>query len=282
MTCFVRQSLLIMLIVWGSISAQGLVAYGSEALVIAASPSLAVPLSGLSRAFEGQHPEISIKLHVASALELRQLIATMENRHGNKYFIGSGPVHIIAPGGDELITRLEARNYILPGSRTPYATASLALVVPESLLDAPTSFEVMAKDSRIRLAVADPTLTVLGKKTEVLLHALRGSETWDGRLDVASDAKGVLDHLMNGQADAAIIFGPDAIREASRVRVAAVAPSHLDQPVTYSMAAERNCPNRRLCKEFLEFARSREAETILKGLGYGVLVGRDEGPASTP
>lgn len=245
-------------------------AFGGETLVIAGSPSLAVPLDALSRAFETAHPGVKVQLHYGSGLELRQMIATMQNRDGSKFFIGSGPIHVIAPGGDELITRLEMRYYVLPESRTPYATASLVLVVPESLVDAPSSFEAIAHDARIRIAVADPKLTVLGQKTDELLRAVGGAEVWTGRLDVATDARGVFDHLMNGKADAAIVFGPDAVREANRVRVVAAAPGKLDRPVTYSMAMERYCPNRSLCEEFLGFVRSLDAEAIIKQLGYGV------------
>jgi molybdate transport system substrate-binding protein len=244
--------------------------FAAEPLLIAASPSLAVPLEALGRAFEAKRTGVKVQLHYGSGLELRQMIATMENRDGKKYFIGSGPIHILAPGGDELITRLEVGYYVLPETRTSYATASLVLVVPESLVDAPSSFEAMTQDGHIRIAVADSKLTVLGEKTHELLHALAGTATWDGRLDVATDARGVLDHLMNGKADAAIVFGPDAVREANRVRVVAVAPGRLDRPVMHSMAMERYCPNRSLCEEFLSFVRGPEAQAIIKQLGYGV------------
>ncbi len=244
--------------------------FATESLVVAASPSLAVPLEALGRAFEATHSDVKVQLYYGSGLQLRQMIASMQNRDGTKYFIGSGPIHVIAPGGDELITRLEKVYYVLPETRTLYATASLVLVVPESLVDAPSSFEAMAQDVRIRIAVADPKLTVLGQKTEELLHTLGGTAAWKGRLDVATDANGALDHLMNGKADAAIVFGPEAVRESNRVRVVAVAPEKLDRPVTYSMAMERYCPNRALCQEFLAFVQGAEAEAIIKQLGYGI------------
>ena len=243
----------------------------TETFVIASSPSMADLLLTLGTAFEAKHPEVKIRIHRASGLELRQMIATMENRDRNKYFIGSGPIHIVAPGGDELITRLTWRYYVLPESRTPYATASLVLVVPESLVEAPSSFEALVQDSGIRIAVADPTLTVLGQKTDEFLRALAGgTRTWADRLDVATDARGVLDHLLYGKADVAIVFGPDAAREASRIRVTAVAPEQLDRPVIHSMVMERFCPNRALCEQFLAFVRTSEAETIITQLGYGL------------
>ena len=260
----------ILLVVVGVVSGHMGSAFASEALVIAASPSLAAPLDALGRAFEATHPGVKVQFHYGSGLELRQTIATMQNRDGTKYFLGSGPIHVIAPGGDELITRLAKMYYILPETRTPYATASLVLVVPESLVDAPSSFETLAQDIRIRIAVADPTLTVLGQKTDELLQALGRTETWKGRLDVATDARGVLDHLMNGKADAAIIFGPEAVQEANRVRVVAVAPEKVDRPVIHSMAMERYCPNRTLCEEFLGFVCGSDAQAIVKQLGYGV------------
>ena len=242
-----------------------------ETLVIAGSPSIGGLLKALGTAFEAKHPEVKVQIHQAPGLELRQLIATMENRDRNKYFIDSGPIHIVAPGGDELITRLAWRYYVLPETRTPYSTESLVLAVPESLVDAPSSFEALTKDRRIRIAVADPKLTVLGQRTEEFLRTLAGDRTtWADRLDVATDAKGVLDHLLYGKADVAIVFGPDAAREAKRVRVTAEAPEEFDRPVTHSMVIERFCPNRGLCEEFLAFVRTPEAETIIKELGYDV------------
>jgi molybdate transport system substrate-binding protein len=102
------------------------------------------------------------------------------------------------------------------------------------------------------------------------LKALGIAEALKGRLDVAMDARGVLDHLLNGQADVGIIFGPDAYDKRERVRVVAVAPEQAIRPIIHSLAMERYCPNRPLCEEFLTFSQSPEAQSILTGLGYGL------------
>ena len=264
---FVRMTMLIVVVlVAGGIGS----AAASEPLVIAASPSLATPLEALSRAFEASHQNVKIRLYFDSGLDLRRTIAAMENHPTGQYFIGSGPIHVIAPGGDELITRLEQKYYVLPETRRPYATVSLVLVAPESLVDAPSSFEALAQDTRIRVAVADPMLTVVGQKTNELLKALGIAEDMKGRLDMAMDARAVLDHVLNGQADVGIIFGPDAYDKRERVRVVAVAPEQAIRPIIHSLAMERYCPDRTLCEEFLLFSQSPEAQRILKGLGYGL------------
>jgi molybdate transport system substrate-binding protein len=264
---FVKTTVLIVVVlVAGGIG----LAAASEPLVIAASPSLAQPLEGLARAFEASHPDVKVRLYFDSGLDLRRTIAAMENHPTGQYFIGSGPIHLIAPGGDELITRLEQKQYVLPQTRRPYATVSLVLVVPESLVDAPSSFEALAQDTRIRAAVADPRLTVVGQKTNELLKALGIAEAMKGRLDMATDAHAVLDHVLNGQADVGIIFGPDAYDSRGRVRVVAVASEQAIRPIIHSLAMERYCPNRPLCEEFLAFSQSPEARSILKGLGYGL------------
>ena len=242
----------------------------TEPLVIAGSPSLATPLEALSRAFEASHQDVKVRLYFDSDFDLRLTVASMENHSTGQDFIGSGPIHIIAPGGDELITRLEQKYYVLPQTRRPYATVSLVMVVPESLVDAPSSFEALAQDVRLRVAVADPGLTVVGQQTRDLLKALGIAEALKGRLDVAMDARGVLDHLLNGQADVGILFGPDAHDKRERVRVVAVAPEQAIRPIIHSLAMERYCPNRPLCEEFLTFSQSPEAQSILKGLGYGL------------
>ena len=242
----------------------------AEPLVIAASPSMKTPVEALARAFEATHPDVKARIYYDTGLELRWTIAGMENKSGQKtYFIGSGPIHLVAPGGDELLTRLEQKYYVLPGTRRPYAAVPLVLVVPVELVEAPSSFEDLANEAAVkRIAIADPALTELGRQTMELFRGLGIAESLQSRLDVAAEARGVLSHLLNGQADVGVIFGPDAYREQERVRVVAVAADGMTKPTVHSMAMERYCPNRDLCQEFLEFIQTEEAQPLLKRLGY--------------
>lgn len=239
----------------------------SEFLVIAASPSVSVPLEALARAFEAVHPGVRVRIHYDSGLGLRQSIAAMQN--SGRHFIGTGPFHLIAPSNPELLTRLEQKYYVLPGTRRVYATVPLVLVVPESLVEAPSSFDAVARDGSKRIAVADPEQTELGMRTQAFLRATGLAEAVTGRLDVAHDARGVIDHVVNGDADAGIVLGSDAVREGTRVRVAAVAEETRQRPVVYAMAMDRYCPNRALCEAFLAFTQTPDAAAILKRLGYG-------------
>jgi molybdate transport system substrate-binding protein len=239
-----------------------------ESLVIAASPSLAAPLEAIGRAFERTHPTVRVRMYFDSGLDLRRTIAAIQNDIRGRYFIGTGPIHLVAPGGDELITRLEQKSYVLPGTRRPYAAVPLVMVVPESLVEAPTSFEALARRQDIRVAVSDPTLTTLGQQTNELLSALGLLEWLKGRLDVGNDTRSVFDHLLSGQADVGIVFGPDAARERERVRVVAVSDSRLIRPTVHSMAMERDCPDRKLCEEFLRFIQSQDVQALVAQLGY--------------
>lgn len=242
-------------------------AQASEPLVIAASPSVAAPVEALSRHFEATHPDVRVKVYYDTGLSLRQTIATVENR--GPYFIGTGPIHLLAPGGDELIARLQQKYYVLPGTTVTYASVPLVLVVPESLVDAPSSFEAAARDSQIRIAIADPSLTALGQETVRVLKSMGLAQAVIERLDIAADAAGVLDHLLNGKADVAIVFGPDAARESRRVRVVAVASDEVSPAKIHSMVMERSCPDRALCHEFLASIQGPGAQALLKTLGYG-------------
>jgi len=240
----------------------------TEQLVIATSPSMRIPVEALGRQFEKTHPEIRVRLFFDSGLDIRRTIAGMENSPIGQYFIGSGPIHLVAPGGDELITRLEWRYYILPGTKRPYAEVPLVMIVPESLVDAPTSFEALGTNETLRIAVGDPELTTLGQRTRQLLTILGVWGHVERRLDKASDTRSVLDHLLNGEADVGILFGPDAVQESQRIRIVAVSERGIIPPVIHSMAMERYCPNRTLCEEFLGFIQSDEAQKELKRLGY--------------
>lgn len=240
----------------------------AESLVILASPSVRIPLEGLARAFEATHPALSVQLSFERGLDLRRTIAQVENR--GLLAVERGPIHLVAAGDDELITRLAQKQYVWPETRTPYATSQLVLVVPESLVDAPTSFASLAQDSRWRIAVADPLITELGLETAACLESLGIAGALADRRAVAVDARGVLDRVLRGDADMGIIFGPDALQEQEHIRVAAVAPEAHHRPRVYSMAMVRSCPDRMLCGDFLSFLHMLPAQALLKQLGYGI------------
>lgn len=235
-------------------------------LVIATSPSVQEAMTQLGQAFEASHPDVRVQLSVDSSLDLRRTIAAMENRGTS--FIGSGPIHLVAPGGDEVITRMEQKYYLLPEAKALYATERLVLVAPESLTEAPESFESLAKMPAVRIAIADQK-TRLGVETRRLLSALGIDRAEGARIDLAIDQAGILDHVLSGQADVGIMFGQDAVRVQQRVRIVAIAPTGLYKPIPHSMSMERYCPDRPLCEEFLRFAISSDGQAVLKRLGYG-------------
>jgi molybdate transport system substrate-binding protein len=241
--------------------------FGTEPLIIAASPSVKLPLEALSRAFEELHPDVKVQIFYDSGLSLRQNIAAMEN--SGRFFIGSGPIHLVAPAVDELLIRLENKYYVLPGTRRSYASTRLVLVVPESLVDAPESFKSLASHPTLRIAIADPQKSEVGRMTQGLLTSLGLMKSLKGRLDVAVDASGVLDHVLSGHADVGIVLSSNAASESERVRIAAVAPDQGYDPPVHSIAMERYCPNRPLCEEFLNFVQTENAQGVLRRIGYG-------------
>jgi molybdate transport system substrate-binding protein len=243
-------------------------ARAGEPLVIAASPSLKGVLEQLAAGFERSHPDVRVKLHFNTGLAMRQGIAGMQNSMVGRYFIETGPIHLVAPGGDELIARLEMKYYVLPGTTRSYAKDQLVVVVPESLVEAPESLEALSR-STARLAIAEPGRTILGKQTHQALRALGFASSFAGRLDEATDSRGVVDHVLGGQADAGIVFGHEAVKERDRLRVVAIIKEGY-QPEVHSMAMERYCPNRRLCEEFLAYIQSTEAQTAVRLAGYGL------------
>ncbi len=249
-------------------------ANASEPFVIAASPSLKDLLERLGSEFERSHPDVRIKLSLGTGLGLRQMIAGMENSMVGQYFIGRGPIHLVAPGGDEVITRLQMKYYVLPGTKRSYALEQLVVVVPESLVEAPESLDAIGRGTT-RLAVADRSRTRLGTQTDDMLRALGFDASLKGRLDVATDSRGVIDHVLSGQADAGIIYGHEAVKEQERLRVVAIVEKGYT-PTVHSMAMERYCPNRRLCEEFLAYIQSAEGQAIVRHAGYAVPAGKPQ------
>lgn len=254
------------------VDSQAAPAGAAETFVIAASPSLKNVLERLGHGFEQSHPGVRVQLYFDTGLSLRQTIAGMENSMVGRYFIGTGPIHLIAPGGDELISRLEQKYYVLPDTKRPYALDQLVVVVPESLVEAPDSLEAIRRGA-IRLAVADPSRTRLGTQTNEMLRSLGLDEALKGRLDLATDSHGVIDHVLGGQADAGIIFGHEAVRDQERLRIVTIVEKGYAQTV-HSMVMERYCPDRPLCEEFLAFVQGAEGQAIVLKAGFALPKGR--------
>jgi molybdate transport system substrate-binding protein len=240
----------------------------AETLAIAVSPSVKAPIEALGRAFEHAHSGVTVRLYIDSGLDLRRTIAGMENHPSGKYVKGRGIIHLVAPGGDELITRLASKNYIRPNTQRLYAVEPLVLVIPQSLVEGPASFEALARDASLRIAIADPTVTTLGQQSHDLLSAYGIREAVKARLIVAADSRGVLDHLMRGEADVGILRGPEAVREQERVRITVVADDSMVETTRHSLAMEWQCPDRKLAQAFLDFTQSEAAHTIVRSLGY--------------
>lgn len=242
------------------------VSASAEQLVIAASPSVSVPLEAISHLFESAHPDVQVRLWLDSGLDLRRTIAAMHNSE-QSLFQGAS-VHLVAPGGDELLDRLESKAYVSPGTRHVYAAVPLVLVVPAALVDAPDSFESLKSLRNLRVAVADPMVTELGRRTERLLRNLGLDEALSGHLDLSLDGTGVLDHMLSGQADLGILFGPDAVEQRERVRIVATSPNVDDPAAQHSIAMVRLSPNRALSRRFMQFAQTLEVQMALQQLGY--------------
>jgi len=70
-TSIMKRMLSVALASFVGLCAQGTV-FAKEPLVIAASPSLSVPLEALGRAFETTHPDVKVMLYFDDGLDIRE------------------------------------------------------------------------------------------------------------------------------------------------------------------------------------------------------------------
>ena len=196
----------------------------------------------------------------------------MEKQHGGALLRRKRSHQYRRARGDELITRLEGKYYVLPDGKRPYAADQLVLVVPESLVEAPGRSTRSAERARAWL-----WLTGRERGSEPRRTRCFGLRSFRNHLrDVwmwATDSRGVIDHVLSGQADVGIIYGHEAVRQQQRLRVAGVVEKGY-QPTVHSMAMERYCPNRTLCEEFLSTFRAPMVKTIVRQAGYTIPAGK--------
>ena len=240
----------------------------AEQLVVAVSPQVREPIAVIAKEFERRNPDVTMQLHIALAFDLRQTIASIQNAPPR--LLGQSPIHLLAPGDDELLTRMAQKKYVVPESVTTYVTVPLVLVATESLVDVPSSFAALGSaGSSWRVAVADPATTSLGRETTLLFESMGLAQVLRTRIDVTQDELDVVDHMLNGLSHVGVMTGPQAHRLQPRVRIVATASTNGYQPIRHSLAMLESCPRRVLCESFLASIGTPEVQAALAGLGYG-------------
>lgn len=222
-----------------------------EALTVLAAASLSGTFTELAETFEEEHPDVEVRLVLGSSTMLAEQVAD------------GAPGDVLATA-DEHSMRLAQRGDALADDPDPFAGNTLTLVTPPDNPAGITALADLDREGVSYVVCADPT--PCGVIAADLLEA--AGITHDPASEEV-DVKAVLAKVLQGEADAGLVYRTDAVAAGDGVAevglddAGAFRTDYLVAPIRGESARRED-----LAAEFIALVRGDRAEAVLTAAGF--------------
>ncbi len=222
-------------------------------LTISAAASLQETLGEVESAYRTGHAPVEFRNNFGSSGTLAREIEQ------------GAPVDVFISAAAKPMDDLDGKGLIATETRKNLLHNSLVLIAP---LDSKMQGISELGDRSTRLiAVGDPASVPAGAYAQQTLNALHLYDQVKGKLVLGKDVRQVLTYVETGNADAGFVYATDA-RISGRVRVVAIVPDSLHEPIVYPAAVVKAARDQEATRAFVEFLGSHEAKAIFTKHGY--------------
>lgn len=224
------------------------------------------------------------ELTVSAAVSLKdafnEIAELSEQRNGMKIHFNYGasgalqkqietgaPADVFASAGAKQMDELAAKGLIVPSTRKDFARNVLVLVIPANGT-ALSSFMDLAKPEVKKVAVGNPKTVPAGQYTAQTFTKLSLLPQIQSKLIYAEDVRQVLDYIVRGEVDAAVVYSSDALSTVSKVKVVARAADDSHDPILYPIALVKESHQQEAAQKFIDLVISPEGQSILTKHGF--------------
>jgi molybdate transport system substrate-binding protein len=225
----------------------------AEELVVSAAASLTSALTDVKKAFEAEHPGLTVFVNFAASGPLLQQIEA------------GAPVDVFAPADQVTMDRAARDGLIDPATRVDFTANDLMLTVPADE-NAVTCVADLGGDKVGKVALGEPDAVPAGSYTKQVLDGLGLWEKLSPKMVYGLSVKQALDYVALGEVDAAFVYATDARMAQKRVRVVAALSGHA--PIVYPAAMLAACPRKEAAKAFIDFLHGPKGQEILASYGF--------------
>jgi molybdate transport system substrate-binding protein len=168
------------------------------------------------------------------------------------------------------MNELQARGAILPGTRKPFFSNQIALIVPKDSTLPITDFKDLTSDYVKTIALSTekvaPGIYVKDVLTNLdILAALQPKVQWANL-----DLREVLRAVENKEVDAGITFLTEA-QLSDRVKVVKIASASLHRPIDTSLAVLKQSDHIQESKAFVNFLSSAKVAAVFEKYGFSAV-----------
>lgn len=229
----------------------------AETLTIGAAPSLKAAFQDFLPMFEKEYG-VTVRVVYGPSQKLRQQIEK------------GGAIDVFFPEAAEELDKLHRKGMMRNGGSQVYAQSSPVLVMSSTTKATMTAFHPGMSNRPIRIAIADPKTSALGKITEKVMTKLRN--VYRNRLNFlqVQGPDEILNLVQTGRADMGIVYRVDAITNGGQVVIIDETPAGAHMPVQFGHGVVRTSRDgsHRVAEEFIDFIRSPRIQKLLLHYGF--------------
>ncbi len=219
----------------------------TQEITVSAAISLSDALKDIGEGFQKKHPEVKIYFNFGASGALEKQIEQ------------GASVDIFASASQNEMDLLEENGLIFKASRTNFTGNKLVMISPSRL-----TFEGLKNLDKI--AIGNPKTVPAGLYARTFLENVGIYEMLKPKLIFAENVRQVLDYVERGEADAGFVYLSDTLK--SNMSVSSINDS-LYPPIVYPIAVVQDSQKPEISRQFIEYIKSDEGQTILHKHGFG-------------
>lgn len=226
------------------------------AVLVATAISLKAPVEQAAAALQVRDPGETFNVQGAAS---GVLVLQIEQ---------GSPVDLFVSASPDEVDRLEGDHLLVPGSRTAIATNRLVVVVRKGLAP-PSTWEGIEDPRFAKIAIGNPETVPAGRYAQQALRSVGLVRRVGTRLVYGENVRQVLDWVVRGEADAAVVYATEAKLAGAKVVDGPAVPDRLHDPIVYEAALVRGDKKNPRADKLLDFLASPAGEAILAKHGFG-------------
>ena len=238
-------------------------------LTVFAAASMTETLNKVAEQYKKDHPNVDITFNYDSSGTLKKQI---QNGADVDIFISAGQKQMnqLDASKDEKANP-EKLDFVNKDTRINLLENKVVLVTPEGNPKGIKNFSDMAQklaDGSIRLIMGNSDVPV-GQYTQKILQYFNlneGDIANAGHITYGSNVKEVTTQVVQGSADAGVVYATDAF--SANLKPIDQATKEMCGQVIYPAAVMKNSKNQDAAKEFLNYLKGDEAMKVFESVGF--------------
>ena len=238
-------------------------------LTVFAAASMTETLNKVAEQYKKDHPNVDITFNYDSSGTLKKQI---QNGADADLFISAGQKQMNQlDASKDAKANPEKLDFVATDTRVNLLENKVVLVTPEGNPKGIKNFADMADklaNGSIRLVMGNSDVPV-GQYTQKILqyfHLNEGDIANAGNITYGSNVKEVTTQVVEGSADAGVIYATDAF--SAKLKPLDQATPEMCGQVIYPAAVLKTSKNQEAAKEFLNYLKGDEAMKVFESVGF--------------